>query len=451
MNLGGEMLFNKNTSEAYWNSYRLLEKQLIRISHTICFDDEQIDVYSSELADIINSACIKIESLAKDIYENHIFPFQIDTGIIPSSFKGDASKFNEKWTREKWKYDYNCLVEIDKKFSLSKKNVQLKFERFHFSKYGTTILPFFNISNDKCCGGKWEHNDGFDIWNPPSNKLIDVDWCKSYQDIKHNYIQSIPKHGTVKNSIMVLAAFYLLAIYNTCLPYKHFDWNDKNDEYKLDFGSDLFSCGMCNYTIPPCVINSNHIKRKKIIEESIQNSPQREVLEQQNILGDIVGLPFLLILNDSSLKIVKKLVNDYCISNNLECFDIAPYENANIDIPMTDGMALYLKIKEYIQPPYHPNNICVAFNIGLNEVYEYRENGFEYEKSKYRIKTKDVLSTLKSGDFVDAKFIFEIVANGEVKKINEYTIELMVDVNGEKKTLIEPIGNIIYIKKLNKI
>ena len=95
------MLVNRNTSEAYWNSYRLLEKQLIRISHSIYFDDEQIDVYSSELADIINSACIKIESLAKDIYENHIFPFQIDLDITPISFKGSPSKFNEKWIREK--------------------------------------------------------------------------------------------------------------------------------------------------------------------------------------------------------------------------------------------------------------------------------------------------------------------------------------------------------------
>lgn len=33
------------TSEAYWNSYRLLEQQLIKLSHSICFDDEQIGVY----------------------------------------------------------------------------------------------------------------------------------------------------------------------------------------------------------------------------------------------------------------------------------------------------------------------------------------------------------------------------------------------------------------------
>lgn len=67
------MFHNGNTHEAYWNSYRLLESQLLRLSHSIYFDDNQINVYSSELADIINCACIKIESLAKDIYEEHIW------------------------------------------------------------------------------------------------------------------------------------------------------------------------------------------------------------------------------------------------------------------------------------------------------------------------------------------------------------------------------------------
>ena len=33
----------------------------------------------------------------------------------------------EKWTREKWKYDFSCMVEIDLKYALSKK--QLHFQK----------------------------------------------------------------------------------------------------------------------------------------------------------------------------------------------------------------------------------------------------------------------------------------------------------------------------------
>lgn len=102
------MFIRRNAHEAYWKSYRLLESELLKLSHSVYFDDNQINVYSSELADIINSACVKIESLAKDIYESHILPFQLDAGCVPPSFvngkfKKTAEKFKpEKWTREKW-------------------------------------------------------------------------------------------------------------------------------------------------------------------------------------------------------------------------------------------------------------------------------------------------------------------------------------------------------------
>lgn len=67
----------------------------------------------------------KIESLAKDIYENHIWPFQEDADTVPPPFTG--KNFNpETWTREKWKFDH--------KFSLSQKQIQLKTEKFHFHK-----------------------------------------------------------------------------------------------------------------------------------------------------------------------------------------------------------------------------------------------------------------------------------------------------------------------------
>lgn len=62
-------------------------------------------------------------------------------------------------------------------------------------------------------GGLWEYSER-DIWHEDAHRLKSVDWCKSYQAIKHNYIQSIPEHGTIENAIMVLAAFYLLAVYD---------------------------------------------------------------------------------------------------------------------------------------------------------------------------------------------------------------------------------------------
>ena len=446
-------LTSKRTDEAYWNSYKLLEKQLIKLSHSICFDDEQIEVYSSEIADIINSACIKIESLAKDIYEEHIYPFQIDNNIIPNSYtdgknKRPASSFNaDKWSRDKWKYDYNCLVEIDKKFSIRKKIVEIKLEKFNFLKYGSFILPFYNISLNDCNGGIWEHSDR-DLFKYDSKKFIDVNWCKSYQEIKHNYIQSIKNHGTIKNAIMVLSAFYLLAIYNSCLPAKYFEWDYKTDKYELDFGSELFSCGICNHTIPPFIIDSEHIKWQEKQKEAEEKSPLKERYEQQNILSDMEGMPFFIVLSEEAFTETRNLVSEYCASMGIEKFDIAPYKGKN-GLNLDAGSILYSKIKRLINPPYHPSNIRIAFNNGWDGVYNIDlMQGLDYEKSKYKNRTEKLLLELKIGDIITAQLALnDFVSRAEVKEISEHTIKLSIKGNKEY-TLSEPKGNIIYIKKL---
>lgn len=442
------MFLGKNHHEAYWNSYRLLESQLLRLSHSICFDDTQINVYSSELADIINSACIKIESLAKDIYEDQIWPFQEDTDVVPPS--NTAKKFKpEKWTRENWKIDYNCLVEIDFKFALSKKQIQLKSEKFHFHKYGSTIIPFGRVTANDALGGYWEYSER-DTWHADLRKLQAVDWLKSYQAIKHNYIQSIHEHGTVKNAIMALAAFYLLAVYHSCLPSRQFDIEDRGGLHCLDFGSELFSCGMCNYTIPPCIIDSKRLKQEAEHKARVAANSQ-DIFKEQDLLGDTEGLPFLITLSNDVYKEVCSMVAQYCNPRNLNHFDIAPYRN-NTKLDMTDARAiLYINLRKYIFAPYQRNRICISFNVGTDLVYDSLDvGGFDYEKSKHKNKTATVLSELKIGDVVDATFVFdEEVSNGEVVRLDDHYIDLAVDEKGTRHITSQPKANIISIRKTN--
>lgn len=443
------MFLGKNNREAYWNSYRLLESQLLRLSHSICFDDTQINVYSSELADIINSACIKIESLAKDIYEEHIWPFQEDNDIVPPS--STTNKFKpEKWTRENWKFDYNCLVEIDRKFSLSKKQIQLKTQKFHFRKYGSTIIPFGRVSLTDALGGYWEHSER-DTWHTDLHKIQAVDWLKSYQAIKHNYIQSIYEHGTVKNAIMALAAFYLLAVFHSCLPSRQFDVEGYGSLRYLDFGSELFSCGMCNYTIPPCIIDSKRLKQEAEHKARAAANSQ-DIFKEQDLLNDTEGLPFLITLSNDVYKEVCSMVSQYCKPRNLDYFDVAPYRN-NANLDMSDaGTVLYINLRKYIYAPYQRNRIRITFNVGTDSVYDSLSvGGFDYEKSKHKNKTAAVLSELQVGDVVDAAFVFdEEVTNGEVVKLDEHSIDLAVDVNGKQCITSQPKANIIFIRKVNQ-
>ena len=436
------MLLVKDTGESYWNSYRLLEDQLIRLSHSISFDDAQVDVYSSELADIINSACIKIESLAKDIYEEHILPFQIDCDMIPKSYKGSVAKFKfEKWTRDTWKYDYNCLVEIDEKFSLSKKRLRLKTERFHFFKYGSTILPFSNIEDD-CKGGSWEYSSR-DRWIVDTHKLVNVDWCKSYQAIKHDYINSISKHGTIKNAIIALSAFYLLAVYNSCLPSRHFDIDYSGAYPNIDFDSKMFSCEICNNVLPDFIDDSSRPNKGDMSYED-------EILIQQELLNSTDGITFFVTLNKSAYFEAKRLVAQYCETNAKTSFDIAPYKRSGDNASMDAGYILYLNLKKYIVPPYDLRNVCVTFNTGMDLLYrDYVEQGsFDYERSKYKNKREEILASLKVGDAVEVKFIFDDIAvEGVVKKIDAFNIDLQIDREEVSCLISESPQNIIHIKK----
>lgn len=448
------MFLNRNTCETYWNSYRQLEKQLLRLSHSISFDDNQITVYSSELADIINSACVKIESLAKDIYADHIWPFQLDNAIVPVSYtkgknKKSADKFKpQDWIRDKWKFDYHCLLEIDNKFLLSKKRIELKTEKFSFLKYGSSILPFGNISFDDCSGGYWEYSE-VGSYQMNWHKLEAVDWCKSYQAIKHNYLESIPAHGTVKNAIVALSAFYLLAVYYYCLPSRQFDIENLTDEYQLDFLSELFCCSACNYVLPPSIIDGKQKKQKTSFPASEVGQVYQEVFSAQELLTDIEGYPFLITLNQSAHQKVQEMVDQYCAPKNLKQFDIAPFKKSDMLVSTDADSCLYMNLRQFITPPYKKSNVCITFNIGTNSVYDYLSiNYSEYERSKYRNQNEATLSSLRIGDYVDAKFEFnDYVTNVAVEKIEKHYIDFFIQNGDSGYTLSQPKDSIIYIKK----
>lgn len=143
------------------------------------------------------------------------------------------------------------------------------------------------------------------------------------------------------------------------------------------------------------------------------------------------------------------MVDEYCISKGLSHFDIAPYERENGLASMDEGAVLYLKLKKYIRGPYYRNRICVSFNVGTEHIYEsLLDNPFDYEQSKYRKRTAVTLTELCVGDFVDARFKFgEEIQNGEVSQINDHSISVDVQVDGERKRMIEPLFNLIYIRK----
>ena len=439
------MFLSNNKSEIYWNSYRLLENRLLELSHSIRFDDQQINVHSTEIADIIISICTKIESVAKDIYENHIWPFQKDNKEIPSSFSGKTFKV-EKWTRKEWKFDYNCIKEIDLKFGISKKEITLRLERFSFEEYGNKIFPFFDFDSE-CNGGKWEYGKNEAL----SKKIItshyeDIPWAKSYQALKHNYIESIEKHGTIKNAIMSLAALFVLLVYFSCLPYREFEVKYENKRLEVDFDSKLFTCTPIRCMEMDCIKDSDY---EKYMQEHkrIRQLPQNQHIPQDQYYYEDYDCSLLvMILSQEKYQEVKCLVEEYCKETGLPNFDLALYEGDNAITDINDkGKQLYDKIKKIISPPFSVQNLRVVLNVGKNKVYEwYSQDKANYQASKYTNHKAEEVKKISIGDRID--FIYHNKHyQGEIVTLLKNFIEIRLD-NGIKYGT--PIEYLLDITKI---
>jgi len=52
----------------YWPVYLKLEKEVLSIADAIHFSDDQITVYSIQIADLIVRCAVEIEALSKELY-----------------------------------------------------------------------------------------------------------------------------------------------------------------------------------------------------------------------------------------------------------------------------------------------------------------------------------------------------------------------------------------------
>ena len=55
-------------NQFFWNNYRRLEKEVLALSEYIHISDDQLQVYSSRISDLLVRTAIEFESLAKVLY-----------------------------------------------------------------------------------------------------------------------------------------------------------------------------------------------------------------------------------------------------------------------------------------------------------------------------------------------------------------------------------------------
>lgn len=178
----------------YWPIYKNLESEIEKLTYDIYINDDQLDVYSTKISELILRSAVEIESLAKDLY------------------------WQNGGNKEHIKFDEDALKFLNQKWNLEQKVVIISSPNCHQT---NKILFPFNKSEKK-----------------PNNKLT-YTWNNAYQHLKHNRANNY-KFGSIKYLFDILGALFILNIY-----YKDEKYDLENSKKTIDFplnqGSILFS------------------------------------------------------------------------------------------------------------------------------------------------------------------------------------------------------------------
>lgn len=166
-----------NTQNLYWPIYKKLEKEFLELAEYIHFSDDQLDIYSMHIADLIVRCAIEIEAISKELY-----------CLLGGSTELTDSEGNP---RDLY-FDTDCLELLEQKWHLSKKQISVSAINIYFSEEkNQTITPLRKANKRGTSGSKWK---------------------QAYQAVKHNRKKSLKK-ATIENLLYALGALYILNLY----------------------------------------------------------------------------------------------------------------------------------------------------------------------------------------------------------------------------------------------
>jgi hypothetical protein len=168
----------------YWSVYKNLEKEILELSYQIHICDNQLNVYSIKIADLLFRISAEIESLIKDL-------FRLEKSCEPKN-PGEA------------------LITINDMWCLDKKLVMISATSMYFKENKNKIFaPFLYEDKDE------------------------NDYYSAYNAVKHDRVKNLHK-ATVRVLLRSMAALFLLNIY-----YKDNDEKFELEKDKLGYHSEL--------------------------------------------------------------------------------------------------------------------------------------------------------------------------------------------------------------------
>ena len=176
----------------------MVEDDFLRIIRNIHVNDEQLNVYSITLADVILRSAVYIESISKELYE-----------------KVTGQQLDDKG-KKKIKFDADCLKRINDEWKLEYKEIYIISQNLFLTDEKRLLSPLQNAHKTVAQGGA--------VWND------------AYQALKHDQIANIKK-ATIENTLSILGALYILCIYYSLVDSE----NQKLSLFDARCGSKLFS------------------------------------------------------------------------------------------------------------------------------------------------------------------------------------------------------------------
>lgn len=224
-------------------NYLQIEKQIVELSYQISFDDENLskDVHSLKIANLILECANQIESIAKDLY-------------FENGGQGE---------RDKVYYDHDCLYKLLNDWKLQNRVVVLTLNssditRNEFKYY----KPFAHTLKNALV----VDNNGDKV----KEKRPNYPWNKSYQALKHDYINSITKHATLNNLLLISSMLFLLLNYQSFTKVEVTERKIELKEETIISSSELFSLKNISFANIEAVLNFDNYKQR--FQNEIENS-----------------------------------------------------------------------------------------------------------------------------------------------------------------------------------
>lgn len=180
--------------DSYWQIYLQLEKELKEIMYTISFDEKQKNVYSPRIAELIVRIGMQIESVAQQIYDRE----KPSHGKV--NYRTALNYFNKKWNM------------LEKGIAVVTGNIKSTGKRPYLKPFKGEVYKESYSKSELFYSDK-DTPTVFKADVPLDRRAKAYRWENAYNNLKHNFYESIERYGTVQNLLTIASALYILNIY----------------------------------------------------------------------------------------------------------------------------------------------------------------------------------------------------------------------------------------------